>query len=447
MSSKYDPLRVYLYAQSGERDRLTMAFGEIDQLVAHLPQSARRQREWWDDTPDASVQARAWHAAGWHVYAVDLEGEQVVFARGSVAEDAATGRSSPTETSPSAASTGLSNTGEPVHTQPNSKSTPEVNDTSDQEASRRPVTSDLIAGAVAALAAGVTAIVALTHLPWLAIVLLSIASGAIAFALTQAITLRDNASYAQRWWRISVAILILMGAGAFVYHKEFDPSTRAPVLPFTMLVKPDPSELIMPECRTIVLPGPWRNVTPPSPITDSSVNEWAASHHGVDGYETAVLIELQGLSDQVVTISQPQVVVTRKKSPVAGTAALLSGGCGGESENRVFKIDLDQRIPKATLVSGTPYPPLQNGTETFRQASSPYFTISASDPEYFVVIATTKTCFCQWHLILNWQSMGKSGTVLIENGSAPFGTSAVNPASNAIYMLISGAWVAAPHSN
>jgi hypothetical protein len=307
--------------------------------------------------------------------------------------------------------------------------------------------SDLIAGAVAALAAGVTAIVALTHLPWLAIVLLSVATGAIAFALTQAITLRDNASYAQKWSLISVAILIVMGTGAFVYHKEFDPSTRAPALPFTMVVKPNPAELIMPECRTIVLPGPWRNITPPSPMTDSSVNEWAASHHGVDGYETAVLIELQGLSDQVVTISQPQVVVTRKQSPAAGTAALLSGGCGGESENRVFRIDLDQRIPKATLVSGTPYPPIQNGTETFRQASSPHFTISAGDPEYFAVIATTKKCFCQWHLVLNWRSMGESGTVLIKNGSAPFGTSAVNPASSAMYMLISGVWVAAPHSN
>lgn len=447
MSGKYDPLRVYLHSQSGEGGRFTMTFSEIDQLVGQLPQSARRRREWWDDTPDTRVQARAWQAAGWHVYAVDLEGEQVIFARGSVTESAATGRSSPAETSASAASAGLNNPGEPDRTQPNAESTPGVKDPSDQEASRRPMASDLIAATVAALAAGVTAIVALTHLPWLAIVLLSIATGATAFGLTQAITLQDNAGYGQKWWRISAAILILMGAGAFVYHKEFDPSTRIPALPFTMLVKPDPSELIMPECRTIVLPGPWRNITPPSPMTDSSVNNWAASHHAVDGYETAILIELQGLSDQVVTISQPQVVVTRKKSPAAGTAALLSGGCGGESENRVFKIDLDQRIPKATLVSGTPYPPLQNGAKTFRQASSPYFTISANDPEYFAVIATTEKCFCQWHLVLNWQSMGKSGTVLIENRSAPFDTSGVNPATNAMYMLISGAWVAAPHSN
>lgn len=447
MSGKYDALRDYLISQSGEAGRLTMAFSEIDHLVKQLPQSARRRREWWGNAPDSRVQARAWQGAGWHVYSVDLEGEQVVFARGSVGESAATGRSSSTEPSPSTASAGLNDPGELVRTHPNAESTSKVNNTSDQETSWRSMASDLIAGGVAALAAGVTAIVALTHLPWLAIVLLSIATGAIAFALTQAITLRDNVGHVQKWWRISAAMLIILGAGAFVYHKELDPSTRAPALPFTMLVKPDPSELITPECRTIVLPGPWRNITPPSPMTDSNVNEWAASHHGADGNETAVLIELQGLSDQVVMISQPQVVVTRKKPPTDGTAAQLSGGCGGESENRVFKIDLDQRIPKATLVSGTPYPPLQTGAETFRQASSPHFTISASDPEYFAVIATTKKCFCQWHLVLNWQSMGKSGTVLIENGSAPFFTSAVNPAANAIHMLISGTWVAPPHSN
>ena len=307
-----------------------MAFSQIDQLVKRLPQSARRRREWWDNAFDARAQARAWQEAGWHVQSVDLDAEIVVFARGSVSATAATGRSSPLEPSPSTENAGRHDLGVLVPAQPDAESPREVDNTSGEEISGRSMASDLIAGVVSALAAGVTAIVALTHLPWLAIVLLSIAVGAIAFAMMQAIAVRNVADHAQRWWIITSVLLLALGASAFAYHKEFDPSTRPPALPFTVVVQANPSEVIVPGCRTIVFPGPWRNITPPLSLTDTNVNEWEASKHGVDGNQTAVLIELQGLSDQVVTISQPQVVVTGKKPPLGGPAAQLSGGCGGE---------------------------------------------------------------------------------------------------------------------
>jgi hypothetical protein len=66
------------------------------------------------------------------------------------------------------------------------------------------------------------------------------------------------------------------------------------------------------------------------------------------------------------------------------------------------------------------------------------FTISDTDPEYFVVYATTAKSLVQWYLDLNWQSMGRSGSLPISNGSVPFATSAVNPAGHSFYHLRSG---------
>jgi len=443
VSGKYDPLRDYLVSRAGDTQELTMTFRHLDQLVRQLPQSARTRQEWWDNATEARAQVRAWQQAGWHVQSVDLSAQVVVFARGIRRADTPGGSMS-LETSPDTGNSGMHDLGKTAAAERDARRPPGTDDIPGNESSRRSIRSDLISGCVAAFAAGVAAIVALTHLPWLAIVLLSAAVGAIAFAMTQAIASRDIADRARTWWAIVVVSLLLLGAAAFTYHKEFDPSTRAPSTPFTVVVRTNPGGVVPAGCRTIVFPGTWHDPRPPSSITDISVNEWEASHHGVDGIQTAVLVELQGLSDHVVTISQPQVVVTKKGPPLSGPAAELSGGCGGGLPARVFTVDLDQQDPAATLVAGSPYPPLQVGSKTIRQASSPDFKISATDPEYFVILATTRKTYSRWHLALNWQSMGKSGTVLIENGSMPFGTSAVNPAVNTMHSLVSGAWLTSP---
>jgi hypothetical protein len=443
VSRKYDPLHDYLASQVGQTQELTMPFSQLDQLVRSLPQSARRRQEWWDNTSDARVQVRAWRQAGWHVRSVDLEAQVVTFARGTGLAKAPRRSLSP-EPSQRTGNGDVPDPSEMAAVQKDAKNPLETDNTSSRETSWRSMRSDFIAGGVAAFAAAAAAIVALTHLPWLAIVLLSLAVGAIAFTMTQAITSRKSAGKERRWWYITTASLVLLGSAAFTYHEQFDPSTRAPATPFTVVIKTNPSEVIPPSCRTIVFPAPWHNIRPPSIMTDTDVNKWEGSQNGIDGNQTAVLVELQGLSDQVVTIGQPQVVVTKKKPPMDGPAAELSGGCGGMQETRVFMVDLDQQDPAATLVTGTPYPPLPAGSKTIRQASSPNFKISASDPEYFVIVATTKKTFSRWYLTLKWQSMGKSGVVLIKDGAMPFGTSAINPAVNAMYSLVAGEWQAPP---
>jgi hypothetical protein len=173
------------------------------------------------------------------------------------------------------------------------------------------------------------------HLPLLAIALLTFSVAGIAATGSQAIALMNVPAVAQMWWCISSALLVLLLAGAFTYHEEFDPATMGRGLPFSAVVRVNPSVVIDQGCRTIALPGPWRNAgTPPEPLTDAGVNQWQSSQHGIDGNETAIVVELQGTSDQAVTIDPPQVIVDIRKKPVHGVAAQLSGGCGGELAHR-----------------------------------------------------------------------------------------------------------------
>ena len=77
--AKYEPLRDHLAACTGDQEHMT--FGQVEQLVGTLPDSAREHRAWWGNDSYRS-HSIAWQAAGWHVVSVDQESGQVVFARG-----------------------------------------------------------------------------------------------------------------------------------------------------------------------------------------------------------------------------------------------------------------------------------------------------------------------------------------------------------------------------
>jgi hypothetical protein len=74
---KYAPLRSHLAGQAGSR--VQMSFVQIENLVGHLPDSARLHRAWWSNS--SNVGARAWRDAGWRVDSVDQAAGQVTFAR------------------------------------------------------------------------------------------------------------------------------------------------------------------------------------------------------------------------------------------------------------------------------------------------------------------------------------------------------------------------------
>lgn len=81
--TKYYPLYEYLKARLGREKSVELAFEQIETILeAPLPASARKSRSWWANSKMSNrVQAAAWMEAGYHVDAVDLEQEQVVFSR------------------------------------------------------------------------------------------------------------------------------------------------------------------------------------------------------------------------------------------------------------------------------------------------------------------------------------------------------------------------------
>ena len=431
---KYDPLRDHLAARAEAVRELTMDFGEIGQLVGGLPRSAFALKSWWTNNAKARPQAWAWLAAGWRVQAVDLPNSRVVFVR----EPAV----SLTETATSQGSrSGPGN--EPAAAGEEASATQhELPSSSADQAAKLPKHISwpaIVAAIVSAVAASVTAIVGLTHIPWLALILLAASVGMTAFSVTQALDTRSTPVVASRWWALSTLIVLVSCAGAFTYHRWLDDVSKSVSLPFTAVVKVDPSTIVDQACRTVVLPFPWHRIpTPAEPLTDSSVNAWEASQHGVDGNETAILVELQGRSEQVVTFGQPLVTVSSRKPPIRGSAAALSGGCGGTLKQQVFDVNLDDPNPIARLETGAIFPDISSRDSTWRQAISPVFTVSVSDPEYFVVIAHTKRSFCRWSLNIPWQSLDRSGVLSIKNGKNLFKTT--SPGTNPRHSLIFGSW-------
>jgi hypothetical protein len=418
LAGKYDPLRDYLAALGEDNSQLSMAFTDIEGLVGELPAAARNRPSWWTHTVSA---------AGWHAESVSPTNETVLLIRDSQGKVQAGLQAS----RPDQATLGgrTSQASEPGAGEGRGESALGL--------TRRSVVGDLAVGVVVAVGAVVSAVTGVTHIPVLAMSLLTFVVGAIGFTIPQAITTRSVPDASRKWWAISTALLILLCTGVPVYHEEFDPADHGP--PFSWTVQEDPAAIVSQGCRTVVIPGEWHNIAPPAePLTDVGVNQWEASHHGIDADETAIVIELQGTTDQAVVINPPQVIVSARKSPVKGTATQLSGGCGSTESRRVFEVNLDEQQPLVTLKAGASYPPTEIGGQATAQAASQSFRISASDPEYFVIIARTGASFCQWYISLNWLSMGKAGTLFLSNDGRPFETTASG--NLPVHHLIFGSW-------
>lgn len=228
--SKYDPLRDYLASQPADLRDLPMSFEQIEELVGKLPRSAYAHRAWWANTPDARVEARAWRSAGWAVESVDRTTMQVLFVRSIADAIPSTAQEISVAQSATATKDITSETGNLVSEQSTSSSgkSPEERTQPDNAFSRRALISDVAAAVVAAAAAGVIQVVGLTHLPWLPLVLLSATVAGVAFTMTQAVVSRGFVESARSWWRVSALLVLILCAGAFTYHKLFDPATRAP---------------------------------------------------------------------------------------------------------------------------------------------------------------------------------------------------------------------------
>lgn len=197
---KYDPLRRYLASKSASEISFTMSFSEIEKRVGGLPRSARQSRSWWTSTGSASRGAHAWLTNNWCINSVDLDTEQVTLSR-----------------DPAAAGPLPSGQDVLVHGM-------EAGDHSAERVSWRARAGEIGAAVVAATAAGASEMVGLAHLPWLALLLLALGVGVIAWIMTRAI--QEASERAYWWWLGSTVVLVIFIAGTFAYHKMIDPATR-----------------------------------------------------------------------------------------------------------------------------------------------------------------------------------------------------------------------------
>jgi hypothetical protein len=415
LPGKYEALRSRLATADKTAGQLVMSWAEIEQLVGMLPGRAN-SGNWWLVPAPTTAHARAWLAAGWQPQSV-VPGNSVVFV-----PSAAT----PPQHSQAAGSTALGSV---------------PNAVTSHKTTWRSLAADIKGWAVAAVSAGVATAVSFKHLPWYATTVLGVAIAAVAFATTQAFSSGSKAEEARKWWAATSAMLVLIAGGTFAYHQWLDPSTR-PGPPFAVTVDPDPTSLVSPQgCRQMILPGPWSNPAPPASLLQEIVNPWEQSQHGVDATTTYVAIFLQGTSDQAVEISSPEIIVTRRKAALRGPAVQLGGGCGSEQAERKFNANLDQQYPAAVFEDGQAFPAVKTAAGTAQEAQSPFFKITASDSEYFVISASTSEEDVQWYIDLDWASDGQKGTYQIRDGPVPFETSAYDPSVNPTYTLLpNGTW-------
>jgi hypothetical protein len=167
-------------------------------------------------------------------------------------------------------------------------------------------------------------------------------------------------------------------------------------------------------------------LSPPPPADPSSPQarvSWAERNGGIDAFNTALTVVIQGRSDASVILSGLTVDVVSRDRPPTGTfaPALGAGGIGV----RYFLVDLDQRSPEAVLGELNEPQPGQ------RPINFPY-KVSLSDPEVFMIFASTERCDCRWILKLHWQSGDKEGTTTIRDGDEPFRTASGSAARDQV---------------
>ena len=80
--SRYAPLAVFLMGQMRDRDRVTLTFAEIEDILRDaLPPYARQHRAFWSNDTVSHPQSRQWLDVDWRVASVDMSNEVVVFSR------------------------------------------------------------------------------------------------------------------------------------------------------------------------------------------------------------------------------------------------------------------------------------------------------------------------------------------------------------------------------
>jgi hypothetical protein len=140
---------------------------------------------------------------------------------------------------------------------------------------------------------------------------------------------------------------------------------------------------------------------------------WARRNSGIDAYTTAVQVVVQGRRNASVVLLGLTVDVVSRDRPPTGALAPPQGA--GGIGVRYFEVDLDRRFPEPMLGQLSELQPEE------RPLDFPY-KVSLTDPEVFLIYATTSRCDCRWVARLRWQSADREGVTTIRDGDRPFRT-------------------------
>lgn len=168
---------------------------------------------------------------------------------------------------------------------------------------------------------------------------------------------------------------------------------------------------------SFVLPRPVNAVLPlPRDMSDATRVRWAERNGGVDASTTAVEVVIQGRNAASVILLDLTIDVVSRRAPAKTGTLVRPAGAGGIGV-RYFDVDLDRPSPTPELGE------LAEPRPGERPINFPY-KVSLTDPEVFMIFANTQRCDCRWTAKLRWESGGKEGTTLIQDGEQPFRTTA-----------------------
>jgi len=135
------------------------------------------------------------------------------------------------------------------------------------------------------------------------------------------------------------------------------------------------------------------------------------------------VITVQGTGDQAVILTDLRVDVVRRQPPLAGIN--LQEACGDVFAARYFEAALDEDPPDV----GPSIDVRDQGGEDIPHDPIDFpYTVTASDPEQFWIIAWTESCYCEWTATLEWRVGEKVGETTVRDGDEPFRVSATSDA-------------------
>jgi hypothetical protein len=220
---------------------------------------------------------------------------------------------------------------------------------------------------------------------------------------------------------VTATVAGLYNAAGHAVVNKVAPPTPVPD-PLTVAVSLHPPQAACSEGVGWVRPTSVAALRPPA-ASDTATTAWYVQHGMVPASGNYVEVTVQNRPGQSIVLNGLDVQVLRRRSPPAGYAGIVSGGCGAFPA-RFFVADLDRMPP---IVVATPGSDLQTN-QPVPAINFPYQVADTTTPEVFHVKAYTGACDCDWRMELSWVAAGRTGTTRITDHGQPFRTSATSAA-------------------